>query len=223
MDTDTLIGQLSKDAQPVRRLHSPLVRTLVWLAIGLLTVPASTAVLPLRADLMAQLDDPRFVIEQVSAMLTAATAAFAALTLVVPGRSRRWIFLPLVPVSIWLASIGWGCLQDISRAILGVVVFESDWSCFPAIALIGAVPALAMVAMLRHGAPLMPGLVVALGGLAAAALGDFTLRLSHTIDSGLMVLIWQIGSVAILTAIAGWVGPSILHWRHSRRQAAARV
>lgn len=216
MDTDTLIGQLSRDVQAVRRLTRPTIRTAVWLGIGLVALAASIFVLSPRDDLLAKLQDPRFVIEQVSALLTAATSAFAAFSLVVPGRSRRWIFLPLVPVSIWLGSVGWGCLQDLSQARLSGIAFETDWACFPAIALIGAVPALSMVAMLRHGAPLMPATVVALGGLAAAALGDFTLRLSHTVDSGLMVLVWQIGSVAVLTAIAGRLGPIVLRWRHAK-------
>ena len=65
--------------------------------------------------------------------------------------------------------------------------------CIPAIALAGAVPAALIVFMLRRGAPIGPGLSMALGGLAAAGLGSFGLRLFHAEDASLMVLVWQLG------------------------------
>src|SRR3546814_18751817 len=69
---------------------------------------------------------------------------------------------------------------------------------------------------LRRGAPMAPRMTVALGALAAAAVGNFGLRLFHYQDAGLMVLIWQFGSVALLSALAGWSGGAVLHWPHAR-------
>ncbi|WP_274609098.1 NrsF family protein [Mesorhizobium sp. L-8-10] len=86
--------------------------------------------------------------------------------------------------------------------------------CFPMIAAVGAVPALAMVTMLHKGAPLAPRVTVLLGALAAAALGNFGLRLFHPQDASLMVLVWQFGSVVLLSMLAGWNGRRILAWRH---------
>ncbi len=71
-----------------------------------------------------------------------------------------------------------------------------------------------MAVMLRSGAPLFPHAAVALGALAAAALGNAGLRLFHPIDASLMVLIWQFGSVALLTAIAGCLGQHVHNWRN---------
>jgi len=81
--------------------------------------------------------------------------------------------------------------------------FASDWFCLPAIVLVGTVPAIAMAVMLRRGAPLTPKITAALGGLAAAGLGNFGLRLFHPQDSSLMVLVWQMGSVLLLTLLCG--------------------
>ena len=60
-----------------------------------------------------------------------------------------------------------------------------------------------MAVMLRRGAPLTPFATMALGGLAAAALGDFGLRLFHSQDASLMVLVWQFGTVVVLSVLAG--------------------
>ncbi len=70
-----------------------------------------------------------------------------------------------------------------------------------------------MAVMLRRGAPLSPHTTTALGGLAAAGLGNFGLRLFHSQDASLMVLVWQVGTVFILTAMAAWAGHYLLNWR----------
>jgi len=51
--------------------------------------------------------------------------------------------------------------------------------------------------------------------LAAAAIGNFGLRLFHTQDAALMVLVWQVGSVALLAALAGLTGHRLLRWPHA--------
>jgi hypothetical protein len=71
-----------------------------------------------------------------------------------------------------------------------------------------------MVVMLRRGAPLYPRVSVALGALAVAALGAFGMRLFHIGDATVMVLCWHFGTVALLSALAGWAGRSVLAWRH---------
>jgi len=66
--------------------------------------------------------------------------------------------------------------------------------------------------MLRRGAPLTPHVTAALGGLAAAGLGSFGLRLTESQDTGVMVLIWQVGSVFVLSAVVGSAGRRLLKW-----------
>jgi len=119
----------------------------------------------------------------------------------------------MLPVAIWLGSLGQGCVQDWIRFGPDGISLQPDWFCFPAIVLVGAVPAIAIAVMLRRGAPLTPHMTTALGGLAAAGLGDFGLRLFHSQDASLMVLVWQVGTVCILTVAAAWAGRYLLNWR----------
>jgi len=66
--------------------------------------------------------------------------------------------------------------------------------------------------MLQNGTPVAPITTVALGTLAAAAHSATVLRLTHVSDASIMVLVWQIGSVALLIGIAAPLGRKLLPW-----------
>ena len=210
---DELIRDLAGLASGVRRLPAPSLRALAWLAAAIPYVVAVAAAEGFRPDLAEKFLDARFAVEQGAAFLTAIMAAFAAFCAVIPGRSQWLLLAPVPPLVVWLGSLGFGCLENWLRSGVEGLVLTPEWSCFPGIAMVGAFPAAAMAFMLRRGAPMYPRLGVALGGLAAAALGDFGLRLFHTTDASLMVLVWQLGSVALLTALAGLAGPWVHSWR----------
>ncbi|MDO9561569.1 MAG: NrsF family protein [Bradyrhizobium sp.] len=224
MDTDKLIAGLTEHADAVRRLPSPWVRTASWFAMAVPYVVAIVMIMTPRDDLAVKFTDFRFLVEQVAALCTAIGAAVAAFQSIVPGYSRRLLLLPLVPLSVWLASVGEGCVEALLRGG-ALQTFTSDFLCIPAIALVGALPAVAMTLMLRKGAPLWPYTSAALGGLAAAGLGNFGLRFFHGQDASLMVLVWQVGTVFMLTILCGQAGRLFLDWRpaiaRARRNLAA--
>ena len=213
MNTDGLIERLSANVDPVRPLAAPWIRSAVWLAIATPYVALVVAMMTPRGDLSAKLSDFRYLLEQTAALSTGIVAAAAAFASIIPGYDRRIALLPLAPLSIWLASLGEGCVQAWMRNGAQGLSLTSDFVCIPAIALVGALPALAMVVMLRKGAPLRPHISAALGGLATAGLGNFGLRLFHHQDASLMVLIWQMGTVFILTLLSGSAGALFLDWR----------
>jgi hypothetical protein len=215
MRTEELIQRLAADARPVRPLSPPWRRTLVWTAVAVPYLVLIVLAMTPRLDLAAKLGETRFLIEQGAALATAFLAAAAAFSLGVPGLPRWRILLPLPALAVWLGSLGEGCWRAWVQFGAEGLALRPDFICFPAIALAGALPALAMVVMLRRGAPLAPRLAVALGALAAAALGDFGLRLFHPQDASLMVLVWQFGTVAILAMGGGLVGGKILGWRQT--------
>jgi hypothetical protein len=173
--------------------------------------------------LAAKLAEWRFVVEQAAVLLTGVAAAVAAFAMTVPGYDRRVLLLPLPPLALWLGSLGVGCIQDFARLGLSGLSLEPDWVCFPGIMLVGAVPAIAMVAMLRRGALVAPLPSAAYGGLAAAGIGEFGLRLFHPQDASLMVLVWQAGTVLILTLLAAWFGRRLLNWRPILEAARRRI
>jgi hypothetical protein len=213
VDTEKLIEQLAEVVVPVRPLPRPWVRTAAWLLVAIPYVALVVFVVSPRADLISKASEWRYEIEQLAALATGITAATAAFATVIPGYDRKLFVLPALPLAIWLGSLGEGCVQDWIHFGPDGLSLRPDWFCFPAIVLVGAVPAIAMAVMLRRGAPLSPHATTALGGLAAAGLGNFGLRLFHSQDASLMVLVWQVGSVFVLTAMAAWAGQYLLNWR----------
>lgn len=213
MDTDALIKSLASTSAVVRPLPRPGIRTAVWMLGSLAYVALVVSVMTPRPDLSLIVADPRFLLEQSAALMTAMTAALAAFCLNIPDRQGRAVFVPVIPLAVWVGSLGSDCVRTIMTAGWAAVPFEQDWMCIPAIALAGAVPASLMVLMLRRGAPLNPTLSMALGGLAAAGLGSFGLRLFHAEDASLMVLVWQLGTVAVLALLTGAMGRQVINWQ----------
>jgi hypothetical protein len=213
IDTEKLIARLAEVIEPVRPLPRPWIRTAAWLLVAIPYVALVVLVVSPRADLISKASEWRYVVEQLAALATGITAATAAFAAVVPGYDHRFLLLPVLPLSIWLGTLGDGCVHEWIAFGPDSLSLRPDWVCFPAIVLVGSVPAIAMAVMLRRGAPLAPHLTAALGGLAAAGLGNFGLRLFHPQDASLMVLVWQVGAVLVLTAMAASSGHYLLNWR----------
>jgi len=219
MKTEDLIRTLAADARsPFGRLRPPTIRVGLWLCVSVPWIAIIVAFMGLRPDLAIKMGEPRWLLEQGAALLTAVTAAMAAFCAGVPGRPRWERAVPLAPVALWIGLLGAGCLRDWSLAGPQGLALRVDWACVPGIVSVGFLPGIAMAIMLRRGAPLAPVLSVGLGGLAAAALADFGLRLFHVQDASLMVLVWQVGTVAALTAISAAFGRRLVRWRHLARQ-----
>lgn len=210
---EELIEALATDVRPVRRLRSPFSRTIFWIVVSGIWAAAVVAFMGLRPDLGAKSQELRWVVEQAATLATAYFAAMAAFCAVVPGRPRWEHAVPLIPLGIWLGTLGFGCYLAWSESGLTGLIFIPDWACFPAIVFVGAGPAVVMAAMLRRGAPITPALALALGALASSALGDFGLRFFHPQDASLVVLVWQVGTVFVLTAMGAAAGPTFLKWR----------
>lgn len=208
MQTDALIDRLVRDAGPVRPLHPAWLRCLGWLALATGFAAFTMVLMSPRPDLAEQLRETRFWIEQLAALATAVLAAHAALALSVPGTDGRVALAPILPAVLWLGSQGVGCLSALTGR--SAVSITAEPACLVLIAFAGSVPAVALVAMLRRGYPVRPRLNMALAVLAAAALGNVSLRLFHMQDAALMVLIWQTGSVALLSFVGWLLGPAVL-------------
>jgi hypothetical protein len=212
MHTGELIRLLAEDCRPVRPLRRPWIRTAEWLVVAVLYVVLVVLVVSPRADLAAKASDWHFVVEQLLALATGVAAA--ALAMIIPGHSHKLPALPFLSLSIWFASLGLAYVQDDLgdwvRLDPGELSPHPDWYCVPAIVLVGSVPAIAMTLMLHRGALLTPHLTAVLGGLAAAALGNFGMRFFCTLDGSLIVLVWQFGTVCALSALAGCAGHRVL-------------
>ena len=217
VETNQLIMRLAADCSAVRRLSAPWQRTMLWVMISLLCV---AAVMRITERNVIESIDIRTAVEQAAILLTGVTAALAAFSTAVPGRDWRISLLPLIPLSVWLGSLGEGCVHDWWRLGADGLELRSDWGCVPA-ALVLSIPcATIMIVMLRHGAPLFPNLCLALGALASAAMVNFALRLFHAGDVAVMVLVWHFGGIVAVTTLAGQFGDRVLNW-HSKGASRA--
>lgn len=212
MRSEDLIRTLASEAKPVRRLAHPAWRVMYWLSISLAYVAIIVLVMGPRLDIWTKLGEPRFVIEISAAFLTGVMAAAAAFCAGCPGRPLWERFAPLPMLALWLGSLGEGCWQDWLRLGASGLALHLDMACFPNILLASLVPGALIFYMVRRGAPLAPKLTTALAALAASAMGAAALRLYHPNDLCIMILVWQFGSVAIITGIGALIGRKWLHW-----------
>ena len=96
---------------------------------------------------------------------------------------------------------------------------RADWDCAVLALILSALPASAMLLMLRRGAPLIPAVSLALGMLAAAAMANFGLRIFHAGDLSIQILVWHAGGTVVVAMIASLVGPRVLNWNDWVKQA----
>jgi hypothetical protein len=204
--SERLIGQLADHLQPVRRLWPPWQRALLWLGVVAavaLVLAAAVPLLPIAHRLMGAAD---MMLAVVGSTLTAIFAAFAAFALSVPGRSRRWALLPLPAVALWLGASGLGCLRSVLVPDAHAASFAETMDCLRFILGFSVPLSLLLLWMLRRAAPLQPGLVAALAGLAAAAAAASLLWFVHPFDataSDLAVHVVAVGAVIGLNRLGG--------------------
>jgi hypothetical protein len=225
-NTETLIRALAGQTPRGQPLARPWMRAVAWLAIAVPSALLVVVMMPGRGDWVSRLLLPRVVGEEAFALTTGILAAIAAFASVVPGYDRRVLFLPLVPLALWLGGLGQSSVRDWLQLTSQGFSMRSEWVCLPATMMAGAVPAIAMAVMLRRGAPLTPRLSTLLGGLAAAGLGNLGVCVTHHGYGNVLVLVWHVSIVLLLTIVVGSAGRRLLDWQsliEQTRRAATGV
>ena len=207
-----MIDSLVADAAPVRRLRPPMVRAACWLLLAALILVLAESHHGVRPDLATKLAQPVFVTGIAAAMLTGVLAAVAAFMASVPGRSRRWLLLPVPALLIWLATIGHGCLTDWGRIGPAGLSLGETASCFAPLMMVSLPLSFALLIMLRYVARLSPGLVAMCGSLAVAAMTATALFLLHPLDATVMILMWNVGVAVLFVGVGGRYGDRLFKW-----------
>ena len=186
-DISRLIGDLSADLKPVRRLAPPWLRALYWLlAVGCLALVLIAIRIVFNWSGEPEVD-PYVVPGAIASGATAILAAFAAFELSLPDRSSRWALLPLPAVVVWVGINGLGCVASLANpAVQGNVPLF--FTCLGIIFALSLPLSIATIVMVRRARPLRPLPVAILGGLAASAAGATLLVLIHPHDSAVLDL-----------------------------------
>ncbi|WP_119460086.1 DUF1109 domain-containing protein [Rhodospirillaceae bacterium SYSU D60014] len=210
--TPDLIEQLAATTTPVRRLRPPLLRAGLWLLFAAFILALLAAGHGVRPDLGQRLHQPAFVAGMAASLLTGVLAAVAAFTISLPDRSHRWLLLPAPALVVWISTIGYGCLTDwVSIGPNGVQLGETV-RCFATLVLTSLPLSFAMLVMLRYAGLLRPRAVAMTGCLAVAAITATALSLFHDLDATLMILIWNLGTAALIVGLGGALGRRLFSW-----------
>jgi hypothetical protein len=208
-DISRLIGDLSADLEPVRRLPPPWLRAAVWLGVVLVVALILVATRTLLPALGIIGNDPFMLPGAYASLVTAALAGVAAFELSLPDRSDAWILLPLPALVVWIALNGLGCLATL--AIPGTQTSPFQFMvCLSLILAISLPLTVAMIVMERRARPLRPLRVAILGGLAAAAAAATLLVLIHPHDSAVLDLAAHGVAVVVIIGLNVLLGGRLL-------------
>jgi hypothetical protein len=212
-DTDLLIDQLAARAAPVKRLSSPLRRTVLWLLLATAIIALVVAAFGARPGWRQDMHDTATAIEWFASLLTGALAAYAVFQISVPGRSPSWAWLPFPAAVVWLGGIGMGCLADHARMGSQAFALETGSAeCAWAITLISLPLGLVMLLMVRHAGVVRPAPTAMLAALSAAALSAAGVSIIHAGENAFMVLLWHVGAVAALSLLSLLLGRHLFAW-----------
>jgi hypothetical protein len=214
--TPDLIDALVDCAVPVRRLRPPLVRAALWLLFVALVLVLIAVAHGVRPDIAERLRQPVFVIGILGALATGVLAAIASFRVSLPDASRWWLLLPVPPLVLWVSTIGYGCLTDWVTFVENDNRMAEAIQCVATLLLTSVPLSIAMLVMLRYAAFLRPTAVCLTGGLAVAALTAFAMSLIHDLDATISILVWNLGSAALIAGLAGVFGRSMLAWTAAR-------
>jgi hypothetical protein len=214
--TPDLIESLVARAKPVRRLRPPAARAALWLLFAAAIVSLLAISHGLRPDLGARLGQPLFVTGLAASLLTGVLAAVVAFIVSLPDRSRLWLLLPSPALALWVSTIGYGCLSGwVSVRPDGVALGEAA-DCFATLVLTSVPLWLAMLLMLRHVALLRSAAAAMAASLAVAAIASTALALFHDLDASVMILMWNLGTAALLVGLGSVFWERMLSWVASR-------
>jgi hypothetical protein len=201
--TQQLIADLVTQLVPVRPLRPPFVRALLWLA----AISAFAAALILSpAHTVQRTTYTMTDVELWSMLATAVFGVLAAFELSIPGNSPRWVWAPIPPLIVWIASSGHSCyhLWRIGASAGHMSAKLPD--CFLFILIMSVPLAVLLLWMLRRAQPIAPVPVAFTAGTGVAAASAFLLQFFHPFDVTFMDLAVHLSAVALVvgvTAVSG--------------------
>jgi hypothetical protein len=207
MKTEDLILELSKTVTPVKRLESPLKRTMKWLSFTTLSLLSGVAIMGVREDIGLVIFNKYFWVQSFLLSVLAIASAVSAFLINIPGEKRKSLFI--IPA---ITFIGWGLIllifvTNVDRTSDGI-----GFACIRDISLLGLLPGVGLFIMLRKGAPLKIGFSGVLALLAISSIGALGTQFICSNDDPLHILLWHFLPVLILSLVGVIIGKALLQW-----------
>jgi hypothetical protein len=197
---DRLIRDLAADLAPVRRLASPALRALGWLAVVVALAVALATFANVAAMWHRLIGAPDMWLAVLGSAATAILAAIAAFELSLPDARRAWALLPLPAALLWIAASGVGCLRAWFVPGTHAADISEARDCLMFIVGLSVPLSVLLILMLRRACSLQPGLTATIGGLAVAAAAATLLNFFHPFDAAATDLVVHAGAVALVVA-----------------------
>ena len=195
MNTNELIQRLSRDLAPVEPLWRPGSRAVAWLLAAAIYVVVLTALLA-KSGSPLELASPRVWLPHLAAIATCLLASWAAFASVIPGHSRGPAVWAALAALVWITTVV--VASQWHSDVATIVAARHEAACVAVIVLGGAPLLVAMVAMLRRGAPFTPGTTAAFAALAVGAITNIGACFwrPHAVDD--VMLVWHGGAIVAL-------------------------
>lgn len=208
--TPELVDLLAKSARPIRRLPSPRTRSATWLSFAVAILTVITLYHGLRSDITERLGESLFLVQIGASLITGVMAAYAAFCLSLPDRSPLWALAPVPTLVLWISVIGYGCLVGwVSLPSSGLPRSEI-FQCLGTIALTSAPLLLLFAIMLRPSRAAKPTSASLMGALSVASFAAAGVSLIHNIEASMMVIMLNVGTVALMLALSGVFGQRVV-------------
>lgn len=209
--TEDLISDLAQDLTPRWSLRTLYAAGLV--AGVLVAASMFFASLGVRPDLHQAMGTVRFLFKFVVTLSLAATATGLLFPLSRPGAEPGvWAWLLAAVPFVLLAAVAAELIVTPAHAWGPRLVGSNALLCLAAIPALSIGPLGFLIACLRRGAPMRPGLTGAVAGLAASGIAA-TFYASHCPDdSPLFVMTWYGIATAAMSLVGAAVGRAFLKW-----------
>lgn len=210
MQTDRLIEELTKKADPVKRLRSPWRRCIYWLGMTFICLVAVLTFIGVRPDLSDKCTEAPFLIQGILTLAVAVLSAAGAFALSVPSE-RKTTFAGIAPVA---ALVAWILYLLVSLAISS----RADMSpgigvtCVREIVILALPPVVIMFFMIYRAAPLKTRWTGVLIFLSVAAFGALGTQMVCRSEDLLHILLWHLVPVLLIGCLGVLLGRWLRRW-----------
>jgi hypothetical protein len=207
--TDDLINELEQGLCPVSTMACPFHRGAVWFFTGLVFVVILGALLEFRMDLKDKITDIKFISEIGLILAMGFSAAYASAWLSLPDGSLKKSVIIIPYVLIFIAGVL--MVQEIfyHGFILQKVHIHH---CVIDASVMGTVPLMLMVWMMRQGAPVYPVLAALTNMIFAGSIGYLGLRLTCGSDEMGHMCTYHILPFIFFGLILGLLARRLYRW-----------